>query len=87
MPANRIDKDRIVPTEMDLEFRSQLLIGNVHDMGAAMQAGVGGHAGLFSNANDLAKLMQMYVQYGLYAGERYFSEDLVREFTPDLDTE
>ena len=81
LPDNRINKDRIVPTEMDLEFRSQLLIGNVHDMGAAMQAGVGGHAGLFSNANDLAKLMQMYVQYGLYAEERYFSEDLVREFT------
>ena len=40
-------------------------------MGAAMQGGVGGHAGLFSNANDLAKLMQMYLQNGEYAGERY----------------
>jgi CubicO group peptidase (beta-lactamase class C family) len=50
-------------------------------MGAAMQGGVGGHAGLFSNANDLAKLMQMYLQNGEYAGERYLSQEVVREFT------
>ena len=50
-------------------------------MGAAMQGGVGGHAGLFSNANDLAKLMQMYLQNGVYAGERYLSEEVVKEFT------
>ena len=31
-------------------------------MGAAMQSGIGGHAGLFSNANDIAKMMQMYLQ-------------------------
>ena len=80
LPAERIDRHRIVPTEMDFEFRSQLLKGNVHDMGAAMQGGVGGHAGLFSNANDLAKLMQMYVQKGEYGGERYFSEGLIMEF-------
>ena len=80
LPAERIDKHRIIPTEMDFEFRSQLLKGNVHDMGAAMQGGVGGHAGLFSNANDLAKLMQMYVQKGEYGGERYFSEGLIMEF-------
>jgi beta-N-acetylhexosaminidase len=53
----------------------------VHDMGAAMQGGVGGHAGLFSNANDLAKLMQMYLKNGMYAGERYLSEEVVKEFT------
>ena len=89
LPIGRINKNRIIPTEMDFEFRSQLLKGDVHDMGAAMQAGVGGHAGLFSNANDLAKLMQMYVQEGEYAGERYFSEGLVTEFVkcqfPDND--
>jgi CubicO group peptidase (beta-lactamase class C family) len=76
-----LDKDRIVPTEDDFTFRSQLLDGYVHDMGAAMQGGVGGHAGVFSNANDLAKLMQMYLQNGQYAGERYLSEEVVREFT------
>ena len=76
-----LDKDRIVPTEDDFTFRSQLLDGYVHDMGAAMQGGVGGHAGVFSNANDLAKLMQMYLQNGQYAGERYLSEEVVMEFT------
>lgn len=81
LPLLRISQNRIVPTEMDFEFRSQLLKGNVHDMGAAMQGGVAGHAGLFSNANDLAKLMQMYLQKGEYAGTRYLSEEVIAEFT------
>jgi CubicO group peptidase (beta-lactamase class C family) len=81
LPLGRIDENRIVPTEMDFEFRSQLLKGYVHDMGAAMQGGVAGHAGLFSNANDLAKLMQMYLQKGEYAGERYFSKEVISEFS------
>jgi CubicO group peptidase (beta-lactamase class C family) len=80
LPLNRISEERIIPTENDFLFRSQLLKGYVHDMGAAMQGGVGGHAGLFSNANDLAKLMQMYLQNGVYAGERYLSEEVVKEF-------
>jgi CubicO group peptidase (beta-lactamase class C family) len=89
LPLSRIKEERIVPTEDDFIFRSQLLKGYVHDMGTAMQGGVGGHAGLFSNANDLAKLMQMYLQNGEYAGEQYLSEEVVREFTkcqfPDND--
>ena len=89
LPLQRIDSSRIVPTEADFEFRGQLLDGYVHDMGAAMQGGIGGHAGLFSNANDLAKLMQMYLENGEYAGERYLSEEVVKEFTkcqfPDND--
>ena len=59
LPKNRFDSSRIVPTEFDYYFRSQLLQGDVHDMGAAMLGGVGGHAGLFSNANDLGIFMQM----------------------------
>ena len=81
LPLLRIIEERIVPTEDDFLYRSQLLKGYVHDMGAAMQGGTGGHAGLFSNSNDLAKLMQMYLQNGEYAGERYLSEEVVREFT------
>ena len=80
LPLDRIEDYRIIPTEMDFEFRSQLLKGYVHDMGAAMQGGVGGHAGLFSNANDLAKLMQMYLQGGYYAGEKYLSKEVIDEF-------
>ena len=47
LPKTRFDKSRIVPTEFDYYFRSQLLQGDVHDMGAAMLGGVSGHAGLF----------------------------------------
>lgn len=76
-----LDNERVVPTEEDFTFRSQLLDGYVHDMGAAMQGGIGGHAGLFSNANDLAKLMQMYLQNGEYANEKYLSNEVMLEFT------
>jgi beta-glucosidase-like glycosyl hydrolase/CubicO group peptidase (beta-lactamase class C family) len=75
LPLNRFPRDRIVPTENDLVFRRQLLQGYVHDPGAAMLGGIGGHAGLFSNANDLAKIMQMYLQKGFYGGRRFISRE------------
>ena len=81
LPKNHLALERIVPTENDYEFRSQLLKGNVHDMGAAMFGGIGGHAGLFSNTNDLAKIMQLFLNNGSYGGEYYFSEKIVKEFT------
>ena len=49
-------------------------------MGAAMQGGVGGHAGLFSNANDVAKIMQMYIQGGYYGGQRFLNERTIEKF-------
>ncbi len=81
LPEERIDSTRIVPTEFDYYFRSQLLKGDVHDMGAAMLGGVGGHAGLFSNANDLGVFMQMLLQGGQYADKRYFEAKTVNKFT------
>ena len=81
LPKNSINTDRIVPTENDYEFRSQLLKGDVHDMGAAMFGGIGGHAGLFSNANDLAKIMQLYLNKGMYGDEFYFSSKIIDEYT------
>ena len=81
LPRERFDSARIVPTEFDYYFRSQLLQGHVHDMGAAMLGGVGGHAGLFSNANDLGIFMQMLLQKGYYGGERYFHNYTVNQFT------
>jgi beta-N-acetylhexosaminidase len=80
-PLEKFPKERIVPTENDTKFRKQLVQGYVHDYGAAMLGGVGGHAGLFSNANDLAKLMQMYLQQGEYGGERYLQTSTVETFT------
>ena len=80
-PRQKFPPSRIVPTENDLIFRSQLLDGYVHDQGAALLGGVAGHAGLFANANDLAKLMQMYLNGGAYGGRRYLDSITVNEFT------
>ncbi len=80
-PRDRFDIDRIVPTENDKRFRKQLIQGDVHDQGAAMLGGVGGHAGLFSDANDLAVLMQMYMNNGTYGGKRYIDSITVSRFT------
>lgn len=80
-PRERFSLNRIPPTEYDLTFRKQLIHGDVHDPGAAMLGGVGGHAGVFSNANDLAKLMQMYLNFGTYGGERYIQEETMKEYT------
>ncbi len=80
LPLKKFAKTRIVPTEDDQTFRNQLLQGYVHDQGAAMQGGIGGHAGLFSNANDIAKMMQMYLQEGYYGGKSYFKPETVNEF-------
>jgi CubicO group peptidase (beta-lactamase class C family) len=80
-PLEKFDIESIAPTENDTYFRNQLLRGYVHDPGAAMQNGVGGHAGLFSNTNDMAKLMQMYLNGGVYGGKRYIKEKTLREFT------
>ena len=80
LPLRKFKKDAIVPTEKDDYFRNQLIHGNVHDMGAAMLGGVAGHAGLFANANDVAKIMQMYLQKGFYGGKRFIDEKTIDKF-------
>ena len=80
LPLQKFPKSQIVPTEKDDYYRNQLLHGYVHDMGAAMLGGVGGHAGLFANANDVAKIMQMYLQKGFYGGKRYLKSETVEKF-------
>ncbi len=81
LPLSRFEKEEIAPTEDDKAFRKQLLQGDVHDQGAAMLGGVSGHAGLFSNAFDLAVIMQMFLDGGVYGGESYLDEDVLKEFT------
>lgn len=80
-PLLKFQLRQIAPTENDKLFRKALLIGTVHDQGAAMLGGVAGHAGLFSNANDLAKLGQMLLQEGQYGGIQYYRPEVVRLFT------
>lgn len=80
MPLNRFDEKRIAPTELDNIYRRALIKGTVHDERAAMLGGVSGHAGLFSSANDLAKLAQMLLQEGYYGGTRYYQPETVKAF-------
>lgn len=80
-PTKKFPKNRIVPTEHDYYFRHEPIHGTVHDEGAIMLGGISGHAGLFANANDLAKLMQMYLDMGEYGGERYISSETLKKFS------
>ena len=79
-PLNKFNKSIIVPSEIDTYYRHQTLQGNVHDMGAAMMNGVSGNAGLFGNSNDVAKMMQMYLQKGFYGGKRYLKSETIDKF-------
>ncbi|EIA07982.1 glycoside hydrolase family 3 N-terminal domain-containing protein [Flavobacterium frigoris] len=79
-PLEKINKNRVAPTEIDTYFRHQTIQGYVHDMGAAMEGGVGGHAGIFSNSMDVAKIMQLYLQKGNYGNREYFSQKTFDDF-------
>ncbi len=70
-----------MPTEDDYIFRMRPVHGTVHDENAAMMGGISGHAGLFADADDLAKLMQMYLDMGTYGGDRYIKDSTLREFS------
>lgn len=80
-PLNDIDVTNIVPTEDDNYFRNQLVHGDVHDQTAALFGGVSGHAGLFSNARDLAVLMQLLLNGGYANGTQFISEETIKYFT------
>jgi beta-glucosidase-like glycosyl hydrolase/CubicO group peptidase (beta-lactamase class C family) len=79
-PLQKFDIKNIAPTEIDTYFRQQTIRGYVHDMAAAMDGGVGGHAGVFSNSMDLAKMMQLFLQKGKYGNVNYFSEKTFNTF-------
>ena len=80
-PLKKMDSSNIAPTENDLAFRHKQLRGYVHDQGAALLGGVAGHAGVFSNAKDVAVIFQMLLNKGMYKGKRYFKDETVKYFT------
>ena len=80
-PLHRFSQKDIAPTEEDVLLRNTLIQGTVHDPMAALYGGVAGNAGLFSNANDLAMLLQMNLQDGYYGGKRYLKKGIVKQFT------
>ncbi|WP_375434451.1 glycoside hydrolase family 3 N-terminal domain-containing protein [uncultured Hymenobacter sp.] len=80
-PTRRFPLGRITPTEYDSLFRHQLLQGTVDDEGAALLGGFSGHAGLFGNANDLAKIVQLYAWNGKYGGQQLLKAETLAEYT------
>ncbi|MDF7813717.1 glycoside hydrolase family 3 N-terminal domain-containing protein [Hymenobacter sp. YC55] len=80
-PTRRFPLSRITPTEYDSLFRHQLLQGTVDDEGAALLGGFSGHAGLFGNANDLAKIVQLYAWNGKYGGQQLLKAETLTEYT------
>lgn len=80
-PRDRFAIDQVAPTEQEPYFRKQLIQGDVHDPGAAMFGGVAGHAGLFSNARDLAVLTQLMLNGGVINGKRYLRQETINYFT------
>ena len=80
-PLKKISVQNIAPTENEKIFRQQQIQGFVHDPGAAMFGGVAGHAGLFSNAYDIAVIMQMLLNGGEINGKRYLQQATVNLFT------
>lgn len=80
-PLRYFSKNQITPTENDVIFRKQQVHGFVHDQGAAMMGGVGGHAGLFASASDLAQLMQLFLNKGSFGNENYLAPAVVDRYT------
>ncbi|HVS95715.1 MAG TPA: glycoside hydrolase family 3 N-terminal domain-containing protein [Puia sp.] len=80
-PRDRFPLGRIAPTALEPIFRHQLIWGDVHDPGAAMFGGVAGHAGLFSDAYDLAILEQMLLDGGTFNGRTYLKPSTIEYFT------
>ena len=80
-PRMNFPLSSLIPTENDKEFRHQQILGDVHDPAAAMLGGISGNAGLFSNANDLAVIMQMLLNKGSYGGKQLLKANTVTLFT------
>lgn len=83
-PLERFSADVIVPTQADRFWRKGLVRGYVHDEAAAILGGVGGNAGLFANAEDLAVLFQMLLNGGKYGGQQFLEEATIDHFTASI---
>lgn len=82
-PREKFPVSQIAPTENDQLFRKQLITGYPHDELACFLGGVSGNAGLFSNARDMAKILQMLQNNGTYGLEDYFEPTTVLKFTTE----
>ena len=80
-PLKHIELEKIAPTEYDVDFRMQLLQGDVHDQAAALMGGISGHAGLFANARDLAVMLQLLLDDGYANNQQFLSKFAIKKFT------
>jgi CubicO group peptidase (beta-lactamase class C family) len=71
-------KNRIAATEFQSTPNRGLVWGQVHDENAWSLDGVAGHAGVFSTAEDLAKLAQVFLNGGSYGGARILKPETVK---------
>ncbi len=81
LPTRKQYVNAIVPTEVDTLYRKNLVQGWVHDENASLLGGVSGNAGLFGTADDLAKIMLFYQNFGNVDGKQLISKEIVKEFT------
>lgn len=81
LPTRKQYVNTIVPTEVDTLYRKNLVQGWVHDENASLLGGVSGNAGLFGTADDLAKIMLFYQNFGNVDGKQLISKEIVKEFT------
>jgi CubicO group peptidase (beta-lactamase class C family) len=77
LPMSKNFTNNVVPTEQDTLYRNTLTKGWVHDENASLLGGISGNAGLFGSAQDLAKMMQFFMEYGTFEGKEYVSKDVV----------
>jgi CubicO group peptidase (beta-lactamase class C family) len=78
LPKARRPPESFAATE-DCPWRERVVVGQVHDENAYLLRGVAGHAGLFSNAEDLSVLARMLLNPDTAGG--YLRADTVRHFT------
>jgi len=80
--TRRKDRGRVAPTE---RVNGSWLRGTVHDPRARSRAldGVGGHAGVFGTAREVARFCEMILRRGVAGRRRVLSEETVRAMTTD----
>ena len=80
-PLNKYNIEKIVPTEIDNNFRKELVQGTVHDETAAIMGGISANAGLFSNAEDLSVVLKMMLNKGVHNNKQMIKSETLELFT------
>lgn len=74
---NPKDIEKCAPTEFINPDTKEVYRGIVHDWKGRLMDGIAGHAGVFSNAEDMANFMNMVLNNGYFNGKQFISEELI----------